>query len=404
MLMGQIVNKMPAPHLRRKDDALVDSETMLGVEVEVEGCKSNNLSSKDRESGYWTAKEDHSLREGGMEFVFSEPLFGTDVVQAVTYLMETAKTRKWKISERTGIHAHVDMRGMELSKFQNFCILYALVEPAIYRWVGEGRDRNIHCLPWYAADADLDMIAGVFKEPNLGVGFIKQMNRYSGLNLNSLQQFGTAEFRHLKTTFDTQRMLDWLNIILSLKRAAVAWQGAPADLIKEIKILRAYGFLFRVFGGTLISKLWYPAFEVDFRGISLPVAEYLVKASTKESSERSLARIRQHIQNETEETGEHPGFVKWKAKKGNDLTTEKKKPIPTLKSTFGYTASTSAALNMLQTNALDIPSAYAKASKVLETWGTTVSSPPPPPPTIEVDGEEDDFEFDDDSNEDEDNI
>ena len=125
MIIGQVVDKLPSVHLRRADPSLLDSDTLLGVEVEVEGCK-KGLPTSNSSTGYWLSKEDHSLREGGREFVFAEPLFGADAVAAINYLCDEAIAQKWVISERTGIHVHMDMRNMEVEKFQNFCILYAL--------------------------------------------------------------------------------------------------------------------------------------------------------------------------------------------------------------------------------------------------------------------------------------
>jgi hypothetical protein len=312
MIVGQMVNKMPAPHLRKKDDALIDSDTLLGVEVEVERCKSNSFRSPN--AAYWTPKEDNSLRNGGMEFVFSEPLFGTDVIQAISWLFDTAKEKGWTISERTGIHVHMDVRGMDLDKFQNLVILYALLEPAIYRWVGDGRDRNIHCLPWYVADSDLDVISKIFKDPKNGVAYIKSIHRYAGLNLASMATFGTIEFRHLKTTFDRERMNTWINMILSLKKAAQAWTGKPHELIREMKLVGAYVFMHRVFG-SMTKEIWYPQFAVDFRGTSVPVAEHLCFQSTELSSGDMDRLYQQSVQIDLDEKGAHPGIMKWKKRR-----------------------------------------------------------------------------------------
>ena len=319
MIIGQVVDKLPSVHLRRADPSLLDSDTLLGVEVEVEGCK-KGLPTSNSSTGYWLSKEDHSLREGGREFVFAEPLFGADAVAAINYLCDEAIAQKWVISERTGIHVHMDMRNMEVEKFQNFCILYALTERLIYGWVGEGRDKNIHCLPWYMADGDIDYIGQVFRNPKEALPLIKNLNRYSGLNLASLATFGTAEFRQLKTTFNKARILMWINIILSLKKAAIAWQGKPNELIREMRLLGAFGFTNRVFG-NLVHHLWYADFSQHFIGTGIPVAQTLLKNTINPDEKVSSKRIQNHLRNETDERGEHPGFARWKAKR---KTTPKK--------------------------------------------------------------------------------
>lgn len=327
MIIGQVVDKMPSAHLRRADSRLIDSDTLLGVEIEVEGC-GKKLPNNKPETGYWSPKEDHSLREGGCEFVFAEPLFGADVVAAIRFFCEQANLLKYKISERTGIHVHVDMRGVEVEKFRNFCILYALTERLLYNWVGDKRDTNIHCLPWYVADGDIERIGAIFKNPKESTAIIKQINRYSGCNLNCLLTFGTAEFRQLKTTFDAERILDWINIILSLKEAALAWLGTPEQLIKEMRLLGAFGFSSKVFR-SLTSKLWYPDFATHFIGTGVPVAQLLVNGTIEGCN--PAQRIINHLRCEADERGEHPGLVKYKE-------TKKKTPqpkSPKVKTPFG---------------------------------------------------------------------
>jgi len=316
MLVGRIVNKLPVQQLRQHDDSLVDSDTLLGVEVEVENCpKTSNT--KDPEGLYWAAKEDHSLRNNGMEFVFAEPLFGADVVRALHYICNKATNNKWAISERTGIHVHVDVRNMELEKFQNMCILYALTEHLIYEWIGDRRDRNIHCLPWYAADADLERICMLFNsEQPLALEAVRNLNRYAGLNLNSLASFGTAEFRQLKTTFDVKRILTWINILLSLKKAAVAWQGSSADLLKEVRLLGAHAFCSRIFG-PLLEELWTPDFAKTCFTIGTPTALFLLENSKKFDSEKAAKLINAHIKNSYDEHGTHPGIMRFKKKRSD---------------------------------------------------------------------------------------
>jgi hypothetical protein len=320
VLVGQIVNKMPTPRLSKEDSQLVDSSTLLGIEVEVEKC-TKYLPETDTCASYWTMHEDNSLRDNGREFVFSEPLYGADVVQAVKYLCDQAKAKKWAISERTGLHVHIDVRNMDVDKFRNFNTLYAITEKIIYNWVGDGRERNIHCLPWFIADLDLDIIGEIFtKSPTHAQSVIKNLNRYAGWNLASLTKFGTVEARHLKTTFDFERIMTWLNILLSLKKAALKWEGTADQLIKEAKVLGGYGMLTRVFGYTLSQKLWYQDLEVEMKEYGIPTALHFLATSKKDEkttpSDQELFNRFTKLANfaENDEYGECEFLKKWKEK------------------------------------------------------------------------------------------
>jgi hypothetical protein len=315
--VGQLVNKLPSKRLGKADPGLIDSETLLGVEVEVEGAVKLPTPS-DADFAYWAVHEDNSLRDNGREFVFNEPLFGADVTQACRYLCTQAKELKYKISERTGLHVHMDVRSMDLDKFRSLLVIYALMEKMLYTWVGDGRERNIHCLPWYIADLDLDNAAEIFRgqdNPERAQLIIKNLHRYAGLNLASLAKFGTIEYRHLKTTFDFERIVTWINMILSIKRAASIWEGTPEQLLKEARILGSYGFTHRVFGTSLTSKLWYKDADVDFREYGMPTAQYLLSITSKGeklSDTEIYKKFEAAISTSGDEYGTCEGLERWK--------------------------------------------------------------------------------------------
>lgn len=317
MFVGQLVSKMPVAKLRASASELVDSSTLIGVEVEVEGCKTK-LPTGDGNQ-YWRQEADDSLRNNGAEFVFAEPLWGADVIKAVQFLCVSAKMRQWVISERTGLHVHMDVREMELDKFRNFCVMYALMEKPLYRWIGDNRDKNIHCLAWFTAEGDLKEIGKIFKVPGHASGVIKQLNRYSGLNLNALDKYGSVEFRHMKSTFDSTRVIDWINMILSLRLAAIAWNGKTDEIIKEFKILGPFTFMHRVFGPRLTAKLWYPDFVYEAKGYAATMAAHVLEASKAVSKKEEAKQTPSVVFTKTlsalkEQNGDHPGVIKYKKK------------------------------------------------------------------------------------------
>lgn len=279
MKIGHIVNKIPLVKQNKSAPQLIDSNTLLGVEIEVESyLKPYDIG--HTYAGYWTAKEDNSLRNHGMEMVFAEPLSGIDVINAITWLFEQATLKGWKISKLTGAHVHVDIRDLELDQFKNFCAVYALTEPLIYNWVGRSRFENMFCLPWHTAEADLKSIAKVAREgeadPKRAKTFLEGLSKYSGLNLNAAYKFGTAEFRMLETTFDLARFIDWLNILLSLKMYAVQTGITPETMCDRIKKHGAWAFGHQVFGLNLITKMWYSDYDTDVVGLGMPTCDWFL--------------------------------------------------------------------------------------------------------------------------------
>jgi hypothetical protein len=319
--IGQIVNKPAIRRLNRSDPVLIDNTTLLGIEVEVENFTYPDV--KAREWGYWSDKKDDSLRNNGMELVFNEPFNGADAVTAVKWLFEQAQKKQWRVSKLTGIHVHLDVREMEVEEFRAFCVLYALTEPLIYKWIGRSRFENMFCLPWYMADSDVGTISKALnvsaKDTGLALSFLKQLSKYSGLNVSSAPKFGTVEFRMMETHFDFGRMMDWLNIILSLKMKAVQ-MPKPEEIPKTLSHFGPAEFARWVFGDNLTKKMWYPDYTKDAIGLGMVTADWFLNNTQElELQGKSLGEkfsiTRKRSLSTTGSTKEtHKGVSKWTEK------------------------------------------------------------------------------------------
>lgn len=324
MKIGQIVDKIPVVKVHKKSDLLVDSETLLGVEVEVENCV-KLYGANEKFASYWTHKEDPSLRNNGREFVFAEPLFGHDAINAIEFLCLRAKEHNWKISTLTGEHVHVDVRNMELEEFRNFMTVYALMEPLIYNWVGDNRHENMFCAPWYISEMDLTVVSSIVKKqiPQGSIlGYLKNLKKYTGLNLQALYKFGTVEFRMLKTTFDPKRTIDWLNIILSLKKYAQIPGLTAEDICKSARNEGAFSFARKVFGPVLLEKMWYYDFSKDIIGLAGPIADYFLDTAKDlfiknkgDLFEWSRIHKLSDTKEDEDELGNHAGHSLWRSRR-----------------------------------------------------------------------------------------
>lgn len=180
-------------------------------------------------------------------------MFGVDAETALLELLTAARANKWATSMRCGIHVHMDVRDLSPNQLAGLVGYYCLFEPAIYRWVGDSREFNNFCLPFYRASGSLEQAASVLTTLYQPTGIentvrtITGFHRYAGLNLKSIAERGSIEFRHLQTTTDLPRIVKWINIIFSLKAAAArvaasnrhavlgdVWSQNPSDLVHSI--------------------------------------------------------------------------------------------------------------------------------------------------------------------------
>ena len=232
LTVGKAFGKAAEIRSYKEDAQWVLPSCMVGVELELEGIAPTF---KFSGSNYWEVKEDGSLRdindgETSKELVFSVPLCGYDLTKALSILKHTLDKQKKKpvTSPRCSTHIHIDVRELTFNKLLNFLVLYTIVERPLYHYCGNSRENNNFCLPFYKAEGAIfshisskDMLSGA----NELVASVLSNKRYSGLNICALKLFGSVEFRHLPGTVDVDKITQWINILMCIKKAAIEYNG-----------------------------------------------------------------------------------------------------------------------------------------------------------------------------------
>jgi hypothetical protein len=213
------------------DPQLVLPDCMVGIEMELEGDTSFRVrNSQEHVRHGVVAKEDGSLRNGGVELVFAEPLMGDSAIAALKWMFKVKEEHSLVGSTRTSTHMHINYTGYNdtATTLINTVVTWLLVEKAVCLTAGQHREYNSFCVPTYMMnprEENLVYNLAAADESNHyavnnTIGDLGQMERYSALNLSALFKYGTLECRLLGTA-DYQPTLDWLNILLSIKKAAI---------------------------------------------------------------------------------------------------------------------------------------------------------------------------------------
>lgn len=179
----------------------VDSDELIGIEVEVEGVRQ----SIPEELNFWELKDDGSLRNSGTEFV-------TQAIPArcAPYALEQLfGGTKFSCTPRTSVHIHLNVQDFTVDQLYNLVIMYSLFEKLLYGYVGRNRAKNIFCVPI------LETYLVDFLMKN---GWTFRWEKYTGLNLGRLRDLGTVEFRHMHGTSNVKKLVGWINLICSLKK------------------------------------------------------------------------------------------------------------------------------------------------------------------------------------------
>lgn len=177
----------------------------IGIEVEAENAATIN-------SDWWENTEDNSLRNGGIEF---KTHYGTRIChlpEALYELQRVATLKKFSFSERTSVHVHLDVRMMNVEEVRTMFLLYLLFEKALFRFAGQERQSNVFCVPYGEST--------FCYKPTSFIALIRDAQKYTAINLHTITNFGTIEFRHMRGNVDSEYILTWVYILAHLRMFA----------------------------------------------------------------------------------------------------------------------------------------------------------------------------------------
>lgn len=215
----------------------------IGIEIEVEG---ENL--VQRLAKFWRVDKDHSLRGlESAEYVLIAPLKRDKYIEALEYLAAALKKKGAKLEStgRAGVHIHLNFQDVPIRKVANMVCLYMLFEDALTDYCGEGRTGNLFCLGTRYAENVID----VFKQ-YITTGFFHELHsdelRYASINLKALTTYGSIEFRSMRSTMDIKTLTIWIELLLSLKDAALLFKD-PMEILARFSQIGGEGFTKEIF-------------------------------------------------------------------------------------------------------------------------------------------------------------
>lgn len=186
------------------------NQRLFGLELELEQVDGVN---KDI-ANISKIEEDHSLRDGGREFI-SSPIRAEDALKFYNDVMHVPENVSWAIkhlrcTERCSIHVHVNVLHLEEQQVLNVLRLYSMLEAGFFAVVDEHRRNNIYCVPLSATSLPRRIQNGCLHE------LVDHWHKYTAMNAKPMYQLGTLEFRHLQATENPTVFANWLGLINNL--------------------------------------------------------------------------------------------------------------------------------------------------------------------------------------------
>lgn len=271
----------PQQYIREASDLLL-SNSHVGVEVELE-----RMAGVEGSFHHWSVDTDGSLRDAGLEFKFKEPFFGKDVVAALEELETKVDVHVSRhnisparlMDEDTSVHVHVDVRDLSDNQLRTFILLSLVLEQVLFSYAAPERENNIFSLSVAKANMEARgmgyIVAALDGGPDSSAIYdtVRGASKYASINLAAIHSFGSIEFRAHRGEYKAKRLLEWINILLSIKKAAVA-EMFDADRLVDIVQQSPIGIVRSVFGG-LSDKLITATTERDVMLGSKLLAEVL---------------------------------------------------------------------------------------------------------------------------------
>tara|TARA_Y100001973_G_scaffold106774_1_gene187460 strand:+ start:6840 stop:7721 length:882 start_codon:yes stop_codon:yes gene_type:complete len=201
----------------------------IGIEIEVEG---NNL---PEIGGAWRCEHDGSLRGEAMEYVLRRPVELPEAYKSLATLSHAFKENGSQIADtgRAGVHIHVNCQELNIIQLYNFITLYLIFEDSLVKWCGPDRVGNLFCLRAKDAEWLLFNLASALEDGEFRRRFSSDELRYASMNVKALAQYGSLEFRAMRSTADMELIYQWAGVLHDLRERAKATEN-PVELIYQV--------------------------------------------------------------------------------------------------------------------------------------------------------------------------
>jgi hypothetical protein len=218
-------------------------DNAIGLELEYENViiEYDDEYDEPRATGmeHWHTVPDGSLRNGGIEYVSTPiPFADTDAEIDIVGAYLEAQQPRAIATERCGLHVHMNMIPYTVGQVWSLIALYALLEPTIYKTYAIDRETNMFAVPLWANHVqvgtlyrDISYLRGITAGAPVREAEVINTCKYSAMNFQALNKFGTVEMRQPYCTRDMDAIKSWVDFCKRLVENGVMY--ADPDEILE---------------------------------------------------------------------------------------------------------------------------------------------------------------------------
>jgi hypothetical protein len=244
LLTTYLANPFNYNPLPRKYSSKSAFNTFVGIESEVitETEGATEYIDEDREiPSYFRVVDDGSLNQGGVEFVTTKPIIGTDVDRALDQL-EEAHEREWNtVDSSCGLHIHMNALDMGFREIKSLLMIMSRIQNVIYDSIpSHRRDTSyakvITMTPREIAKIDTlgHLITSYYGMADTIISDNKYNDaRYIGTNIHARFYLGSIEFRYHEGTIRSNHIKEWITFLNKIMSSSKSLYSNP-KLYKKI--------------------------------------------------------------------------------------------------------------------------------------------------------------------------
>lgn len=183
------------------------TEGVVGVEIEVEG---RDLPARGVRG--WNVVPDGSLRNGGLEYVTKGAVTLQELSRHLDHLKENFLLAGAVVAEahRGSVHIHVNVQNKTPEQVFTTLFLWLMVESLWMERCGPTRNGNLFCMSSSASGEILPWARQFLARHRDGNWFqLWQRGKYSALNTDCIQNFGSIEFRTFPSSVVKEKVEGW---------------------------------------------------------------------------------------------------------------------------------------------------------------------------------------------------
>lgn len=209
----------------------------VGIELELESKGGTQAEKFASENSYsWEFHHEESLRNG-FELVLAKPRIpgSKEYNTAIEVLGEflSANEKKLVISYRTSLHIHINIQHFTFSQIYNIVLNTYLFENLLSYRSSANRKGNLFCMRGCDAEAAFYLLGEDIRKGFRQFEMVTMDSyKYGALNLASIRNRGTVEFRFMDATIDVAEIDLWVQGLSTFIHNAA--EIDPRSLIDKI--------------------------------------------------------------------------------------------------------------------------------------------------------------------------